>query len=154
MVIDKTLPKHVQTFAWFENIIFENIDSWPDPIPTMFPTEPELRNFIRYWMLWNIERGFLHVWLNNGEPVGGIICRPCEAFDERLLDIEYFERGGDSLWVDFLYAPGLWSSALLPFLKATGKKYGGWYRRDNAALHTVEINKLKESHFKKSTPVQ
>lgn len=138
----KPLPKHVQWFQWFEEQIKAHSD-WPEPIKSTFPKGPELDNFVRYWMLWNIERGFLHVWLDQGEPVGGIIWRPCAGFNDDLKDIEYFDTGGDSLWVDFLYAPNRWNDCVLPFIKSTGKKFGGWYRRDNGAFHVVEIEKLR-----------
>lgn len=81
------------------------------------------------------------------EPTGCAIARPCRYFSTDLKDIFFAEEDGDSLWVDFLWAPGQWP-AVCDFLLSTGKLYGGWERRENFAVHTIDIKKLCSRHIR------
>jgi hypothetical protein len=113
-------------------------------ITSQFKDDLEFKRLIRLWLIWANRKGFIHVL--GDPPIGCVIARPCNGFSTELSDFFFSEEDGDSLWVDFLWAPHNWP-AVRDFLISTGKLYGGWERRDNFKVHTIDIRKLCSRHI-------
>jgi hypothetical protein len=98
------------------------------------------------WIEWVILHGFAYLYPN--PPTLGLIARPVSMYQVEhymqwsQLELLYlFDPAGEILWMDFLWAPGQYGQ-LMKFLKATGKKWGGWEHRKTQRPHFVEIEKL------------
>jgi hypothetical protein len=104
----------------------------------------------RAWILWALEQRF--VWLYPNPPTLGLIAKPIsrEMVEhwEQIPEEEFlcmFDRNGDGLWVDFLWAPGQWLT-VMRWLRATGKNWVGWQHRTTFRPHILCINPEKDLH--------
>lgn len=117
--------------------------SWASEILAQFRSVEEYLRFIKTWIIWNDQHNFIHLFGN--PPTGCVIWRPAPGFVFELADLTFFDLRGEYLWVDFLWAPHQWP-AVCAWLLSTGKLYGGWQRRENFKVHTVEIKSLVSHH--------
>lgn len=113
--------------------------AWATDIMRQFKTREDYILFIKTWIIWNDQNGFIHLF--GDSPSGCVIWRPTRSFSTKLEDMVFFERDGESLWVDFLWAPDQWDQ-VRAWLIASGKRYGGWQRRNNFKVHLVDIKRL------------
>ena len=127
-----------ENLLWVEDKVLRYCH-WANDIMSQFKTPDEYLRFIKLWIIWNDQHGFIHLF---GEsPSGCVIWRPAHAFSAQLADLTFFEISGESLWVDFLWAPGQWEHVRV-WLLESGKRYGGWQRRENFKVHIVDIKRL------------
>lgn len=131
----------IDQLPWVEDKVLRYCH-WATEVIAGLKSPEEYIRFIRLWLVWNNRHGFIDL---IGES-GVVIWRPCASFSLELANLSFFDFGGECLWVDFLHAPKEWP-AVRSWLVSTGKKYGGWQRRDNFTLHTVEIAKLCSRHI-------
>ena len=94
------------------------------------------------WIGWAITSHFVVL---NDPPTYVIIARPVsrEIWETCPKGQELFaiDLNGDSLWMDFLWAPGQWNR-VTEFLQHSGKRWGGWEHRTTGKVHIVDIHKL------------
>jgi hypothetical protein len=94
------------------------------------------------WIMWALKHNFV---LINNPPTWGCIARPIsKTLYETRSDTKFlwsFDSSGDWLWMDWLYAPGQWST-VVQFLIASGKRWGAWQHRTTSKVHLVDIKKL------------
>ena len=116
-----------------------------------YPERFESIGALHTWIAWAIENHFV---VMNHPPTYVIIARPgsldildtCPKGEELWI----FDHTGDSLWMDFLWAPGQWET-VVAFLNASGKRWGGWEHRVTGKVHIVEIPKLISHHYQLPT---
>lgn len=106
------------------------------------------RQWVRIYMLWAVQHGFLHVFGDDPEtPFAGILWRPIESDKIEDYNLAYYENlfdyaaDGDVAAVDFCYAPGHYP-LIIDFLKATGLKYTAWVHSKTGKLYLVPIAKM------------
>jgi hypothetical protein len=96
----------------------------------------------RLWVWWAHDHNFVVV---NDEQTWGCIARPvsedCYRDTPIAKQLYCYDRNGDSLWMDFLWAPGQWPK-VREFLIASGKRWGGWEHRVTGKPHIIDIHKL------------
>lgn len=131
----------INTLPWVEDKIHLHC-VWAKEIRDQFSDDAHMDRFVRLWLVWLNRHNFITL---IGES-GVVIARPCATFSLQLSDLTFFDLTGECLWVDFLWAPGQWP-LVRAWLMTTGKKYGGWQRRDNFTLHTIDIEKLCSRHI-------
>jgi hypothetical protein len=131
----------INSLPWVEDKIHRHC-VWAKEIRDQFRDDSGLDRFVRLWLVWLNRHSFIEL---IGES-GVVIWRPCATFSLDLANLSFFDLGGECLWVDFLHAPEQWP-AVRSWLISTGKKYGGWQRRENFTLHTIEIAKLCSRHI-------
>jgi hypothetical protein len=96
------------------------------------------------WIAWAIQNHFVVV---NDPPTWGCIARPVsrslyETVDKSDL-LYCFDREGDFLYVDFLWAPHQWH-LFREFLISTGKPFAAWEHRETGRMHTIDLVRLCE----------
>ena len=133
----------IESLPWVEDKVLRYC-VWAKEIMDQFKTPAEYLRFVRLWLIWNNRHGFIHLF--GDPPTGVIIWRPCDTFSLELAKLTFFELAGECLWVDFLWAPEQWPT-VSAWLISTGKRYGGWQRRENFKVHTVDIQKLCSRHI-------
>lgn len=109
------------------------------------------REWVRTYMLWAVEHGFLHVFGYNPEtPFAGILWRPIESDKIDRYRLAYYDSlfeydaEGDVAAVDYCYAPGHYP-LIIDFLKATGLEYTAWFHSKTGKMHLVPIAKMPKS---------
>jgi hypothetical protein len=99
-------------------------------------------NNLKIWLLWAARNNFV---VMNDPPTYGLIARPVSRelyeYTAKGEELWAFDLNGDSLWMDFLWAPRQWP-VVKEFLKISGKRWGGWEHRTTGKVHIVEIEKL------------
>lgn len=101
------------------------------------------RDFLTARIIWGIPKGFTYFWTDSFGPYGGIIIRPVNA--DLILHGLYdywetfwkFDPGGDVLWVDFAYGPGLYPQ-FIALCRSTGCAQLGWRHRDRTHIAPME----------------
>jgi hypothetical protein len=108
----------------------------------------------RWWMLWHVRQGHVHIWPDYKNPTGGMIARRINLHQvkrwKEYTDIELpyiHDPEGDGVWMDFLWAPGQ-KTIVLDLLASLGVDWGGWQHRKTMAPHIKLIKDLAQNpHF-------
>ena len=112
---------------------------------------PEDRTTVRIWLLWAFEHGFLHTFTLRGDslfPAIALLYRPVQSANlDRYRDHYYetifeFDRSGDTLLIDFCYAPGH-VPFVLGLLKRSGYPNVAWEHNKTGRIHFVPAKRLK-----------
>lgn len=131
-------------FLWFRQILFDHFGEFE------IIGYPELsrEEAIGRYMLWAIKEGFLHTF-GNPDPVAGIILRPVNYDQIEQIKTDWassftlFDRKADTLWIDFMHAPGNYSF-MINFVSQLGRHYLAWHNTRRDKIRIAAIEDLKE----------
>lgn len=105
---------------------------------------PLARTILRIWLVWALKEGFLHIFT----PFIAVLWRPIRLEDLPRIQDHYFEtrfefnRSGDTLLIDYCYAPGH-VPFVIGLIKAGPYPYTAWQNARTEKIRLIETKRLK-----------